>query len=131
MEFESFHNMLWDVCLCVCVGGGGGRRRRRGVKPSYKTLFNGLQSYNQINTVKIISYKNPTDCFVLPFCLCIIHCILVDSSTVINLDESICHFRGVRSVLLLVKSCEQTMLTLSRCHITGMWSLIWVYTVCL
>ena len=29
------------------------------------------------------------------------HCILVDSSTVNMLDESICHFWGVRSILSL------------------------------
>ena len=32
---------------------------------------------------------------------CIDHCILVDSSAVI-LDESICHFRAVGSILLLL-----------------------------
>ena len=30
------------------------------------------------------------------------HCILADFSTVTLLDESICHFMGVRSILLLL-----------------------------
>ena len=42
----------------------------------------------------------------------LIHCILVDSSTVIMLGKSICHFRGIGSILSLFfcfdgKSCYQ------------------------
>ena len=37
---------------------------------------------------------------------CLTHCILVDSSTVNMLDESVCLFRGVRSVLLVYSTFD-------------------------
>ena len=54
------------------------------------------------------------------------------------LDEYICYFTGVGSILLLLpfffffffeKSCKQSMFNLIRRHI--MWRLIWACTVCL